>query len=243
MTENTVYSEYTRRFFTCLIDICVLNEKSYFDNNLIVKTNNNYWVDSNPVDKFEFLYKNMFFNKIYTDEYEKIINSKILSVFKTFMEFTFIFQVYQDTIDDKTYDDIKSFGFDLIIINKITSFNLEELLFDIYYNFGFSSHIDSIYKLIKLVVDNNLYLNKKVRFDEINFDVIYNFVQNQKLINYHTNIQKAKELVIKNQNMNNWAYDIFFDSPTTIVTKNMMESLVISGLGVKEYFNMIGVFI
>ncbi len=226
MSRN--YSIFTKKFFTYIINTCLLMDESYYKNdNIIVEDSIKYFTNPMSINKkLKILYDFDYENNIYNNKNVEKIYKKTKYLINILLKYLIILETNKNKFNLINQDkELILFGEDLIKINLDNNI-LEYILFN--FNYELDSYINLINNLAEITKNNNLYLKKNVNLKEIKIDLI------EKIVNeyYSLNSENFKKLtntdIIYFNNIDRLK-DISFNDPI-LITKEVIESIVLYNL-------------
>jgi hypothetical protein len=226
MSRN--YSIFTKKFFTYIINTCLLMDESYYKNdNIIVEDGIKYFTNPMSINKkLKILYDFDYENNIYNNKNVEKIYKKTKYLINILLKYLIILETNKNKLNLINQDkELILFEEDLIKINLDNNI-LEYILFN--FNYELDSYINLINNLAEITKNNNLYLKKNVNLKEIKIDLI------EKIVNeyYSSNSENLKKLtntdIIYFNNIDKLK-DISFNDPI-LITKEVIESIVLYNL-------------
>jgi hypothetical protein len=213
---NLNYSVYTKKFFTYIINSCLLMDKSYYKNDDI-KYNSKYFTDIIPLkNKIKILYGFDYQNSINGNKNLENIYIKTKYLINMLLKYLIILETNKNKTNFKNTDkEIELFNNELLKINK--NKNLEIILFNFYYELD--SYMNFINFLVEIILKNNLYLNENIDIKETKINLIEKNIKKY----YLKNLNKLE----KNNNYNiEELKNIYYTEPY-LITKELIETIVL----------------
>jgi hypothetical protein len=213
---NLNYSVYTKKFFTYIINSCLLMDKSYYKNDDI-KYNSKYFTNIIPLkNKIKILYGFDYQNSINGNKNLENIYIKTKYLINMLLKYLIILETNKNKTNFKNTDkEIELFNNELLKINK--NKNLEIILFNFYYELD--SYMNFINFLVEIILKNNLYLNENIDIKETKINLIEKNIKKY----YLKNLNKLE----KNNNYNiEELKNIYYTEPY-LITKELIETIVL----------------
>ena len=213
---NSDYTIFTKKFFTYLINTCLLMDKSYYQiDDILYKENSKYFTSVIPInDKI---------NILYDFDYQNNINKNAKNIYKQTKNLINILLKYlvilkKNNLSFKNTDKEQLlFKNDLLKINQNNI--LEYILFNLYYELD--SYMNSVYNLVQIVIKNNLYLEKNIDIKEIKINLMKKNIKKYYLKNFDKSNLDTNYNYSKNELIN-----ISFMEPS-LITKELIETKVL----------------
>ncbi len=225
MTQN--YSTFTKKFFTYIINTCLLMDKSYYRNeDIIFKDNSKYFTNLISIDKkLKVLYGFDYQNNINKNKKIENIYKKTKHLINILLKYLIIIQKNKNKLNLINKDkELILLANDLVKINLNDNI-LEYILFYFYYDLD--SYINSVSNLAEIVTINNLYLNENIDLKEIKIDIL------EKIVNKYYS-KKSKNLKKISNNEDNYynienIQNISYNEPS-FITKKVIELTILHNL-------------